>query len=346
MDESRLLQILETLPHVRIAVVGDFFLDKYIVIDPTLTEVSLETGLDAYQVVGKRCSPGAAGTVTSNLRALGVGTVYALGFTGDDGEGYDLRRGLETTGVDTQHLLKLEELFTPTYTKPMFIQPDGREVEGNRQDIKNRSPLPARVEDMIIERLKGLVGMVDGVIIADQVQERNRGVITDKLRSEISQQARRNPNVVFFADSRVRIGEFRDVMVKPNRFEAANAVHPGWQGDVTFDQALEFGRVLEKRTGRPVFLTLSENGLLVINEDGAEHLPAVLVEGETDPVGAGDSCTAGIVSSLCAGASLSEAGMIGNLAASVTVRKIGTTGTASPQEIVEAWRHARMKQGE
>ncbi|MGQ9525723.1 MAG: bifunctional heptose 7-phosphate kinase/heptose 1-phosphate adenyltransferase [Armatimonadota bacterium] len=338
MDERRVEQILSALPNVSVAVVGDFFLDKYLVIDPALTEVSLETGLDAHQVVGKRSSPGAAGTVTSNLCALGVGIVYAVGFTGDDGEGYDLRKGLQAAGVCTEHLLKAAELFTPTYTKPMFVQPDGREVESNRQDIKNRRPLPHEVEDQIIERLKSVVGQVHGVIIADQVQERNCGVITDRVRTKIAELAERNADVVFFADSRVRIGEFRGVMIKPNRLEAVNAVHPGWQGDVTFEQARQAGQTLYDRNRRPVFVTLSEDGLLVFGPKGDRHIPAVPVRGEIDPVGAGDSCTAGIVSSLCAGASLYEAGAMGNLVASVTVQKLGTTGTASPQEVLAVWR--------
>jgi sugar/nucleoside kinase (ribokinase family) len=52
-------------------------------------------------------------------------------------------------------------------------------------------------------------------------------------------------------------------------------------------------------------------------------------------VGAGDSTTAGIVSSLCAGASLEEAGLVGNLVASITIQQIGTTGTASPEQVLE-----------
>src|SRR5512137_532700 len=95
--ESALAGYLDRLPGLAIAVVGDFFLDKYLVIDRSLSEISLETGLESYQVVAKRCSPGAAGTVTSNLRALGVGSVYAVGLTGDDGEGYELRQGLART---------------------------------------------------------------------------------------------------------------------------------------------------------------------------------------------------------------------------------------------------------
>lgn len=346
MDESKLRQILSELPNISVAVVGDFFLDKYLIIDPKLTEISLETGLEAYQVVARRCSPGAAGTVTSNLHALGVGQIYAVGFTGDDGDGYELRKGLTATGVNTDHLLKAPELFTPTYTKPMFIQPDGREVEGNRQDIKNRSPLPADVETAVLGALESLLPHIQAVIIADQVQERNCGVITDRVRGEIANMAEKHPNVVFFADSRVRIGEFRNVMIKPNRFEAANAVGAGVQGDISIDQARNFGEALARQNKKPVFVTLSENGLLLCTESGTEHIPAVPITGEIDPVGAGDSCTAGIVSALCAGASLKEAAVMGNLVASVTVRKIGTTGTASPSEVIEAWRQFKKATAE
>ena len=62
MDEKRLKQIVDHFDRVRILVIGDFFLDKYLILDSALTEVSIETGLDAYQVVGKRLSPGAAGS--------------------------------------------------------------------------------------------------------------------------------------------------------------------------------------------------------------------------------------------------------------------------------------------
>ena len=86
MDRPRLQDLLYRLPEVTILVVGDFFLDKYLIIDPSRAEPSLETGLEAHQVVETRCSPGAAGTVTSNLRALGVRTI-AIGGIGDHPDG-------------------------------------------------------------------------------------------------------------------------------------------------------------------------------------------------------------------------------------------------------------------
>src|SRR5438034_388597 len=94
LTEQVLEEILSQLPDLTIGVLGDLFLDRYLEIDAALTEPSLETGLDAYQVVRVRPSPGAAGTVINNVAALGVKQVVALSVLGDDGEGYELRQAL------------------------------------------------------------------------------------------------------------------------------------------------------------------------------------------------------------------------------------------------------------
>ena len=81
---------------------GDFFLDRYLHIDPAKTETSIETGLPVYNVVEVRSQPGAAGTILNNLVALGIGEIHAVGFCGDDGEGYELRQALgRHAGVST-----------------------------------------------------------------------------------------------------------------------------------------------------------------------------------------------------------------------------------------------------
>src|SRR6516164_788504 len=94
LSDAVLDRILTRLPNVRIGVLGDLFLDRYLDIDANLTESSLETGLDAYQVVRVRSIPGAAGTVINNLVALGVKQGRALAVIGDDGEGHELRQAL------------------------------------------------------------------------------------------------------------------------------------------------------------------------------------------------------------------------------------------------------------
>lgn len=93
LSVGRLEDIVSRFASSRIAVLGDFFLDKYLEVDPSLEEPSVETGKPAHQVAAIRCYPGAAGTVVSNLSALQTGELHAIGFTGDDGEAYELRVG-------------------------------------------------------------------------------------------------------------------------------------------------------------------------------------------------------------------------------------------------------------
>jgi len=66
-------------------------------------------------------------------------------------------------------------------------------------------------------------------------------------------------------------------------------------------------------------------------------VPSFPVTGPIDIVGAGDNATSGVVAALLAGASDVEAAEVGNLVASVTVQKLGTTGTATPQELLARW---------
>ncbi|MBI5030368.1 MAG: carbohydrate kinase [Chloroflexi bacterium] len=321
MKSQELETLLIKFTGVTILVIGDYFLDLYLEIDPALAETSLETGLQVHQVVRTRTYPGAAGTVTSNLRALGV-KVIALGVIGDDGNGYELKRALAETGVDISSLIETRERFTPTYTKPLR---DGREL--NRLDIKNRTALPREIENQVVERLCELVRRVDGVIIVDQVQEQNCGGITDRVREEISTLARQHREKIFVAESRERIGLFRDVIVQANQHEAKCATE--------FESVEDCGAELQRRTQRAVIITVGAEGIKLFEENGCTHVLGVRVEGEIDTVGAGDSVIAGFSAALCAGASLTQAAEVGNLVAAVTIQQIGVTGTASPDQVLE-----------
>ena len=48
MESARLRGIVERYPRLRVAVLGDFCLDRYLEIDPAKQEVSLETGLPVH----------------------------------------------------------------------------------------------------------------------------------------------------------------------------------------------------------------------------------------------------------------------------------------------------------
>src|SRR5947208_8106552 len=102
LSETLIDAILARLPVLTVGVLGDLFLDRYLDLDAGLTEPSLETGLNAYQVVRVRSQPGAAGTVINNLVALGVGRVLPVAVVGDDGEGYELRQALRRLSLSAE----------------------------------------------------------------------------------------------------------------------------------------------------------------------------------------------------------------------------------------------------
>ncbi|MHB1001623.1 MAG: bifunctional heptose 7-phosphate kinase/heptose 1-phosphate adenyltransferase [Armatimonadota bacterium] len=335
MNSERLQELLSKFPSRRIAVLGDFFLDKYLEFDPAYAEISLETSKVANQVVQIRHSPGAAGNVVSNMVSLGAQGVITIGFTGDDGEGYELRKDLNGIGCDTSHLFKVEERHTPTYLKPRDISIEGLEGEHERYDTKNRETLPAGIEDKLIEALKSVVPNLDALIIVDQADEANCGAVTDTVREALMGLAEKYPNVVFWTDSRQRPGLFRNTILKPNQGEAVKAVSPDYTGEIDDKMVKETGKLLTKRTGRPVFLTRSENGILIFDGDNCIHVPGVHVIGEIDPTGAGDSVTAAAILTLASGGTPEEAALIANLTASITVRQLGVTGTAKPEELIE-----------
>ena len=336
MNRKRLKELLQDLNSAHLIVFGDFFLDLYLLLDRKISETSIETGIEAYQVTGTRKYPGAAGTVVSNLRALKV-NVTAVGLTGDDGNGYDLRRRLQNNGVDLRGLIEVPGYDTPTYLKPMMKEFDGYVHELNRMDTKHRVPLTVEMENALISKIRELLPEADGMLVVDQVSERNCGVVTDRIRKELKSLSEANPDKVISVDSRDYLGLFESVMLKANVSEAMRAVNMTISdSESQIESAQRSGRALQARTGRPVVITLGSDGLYVIENaaDPGSYLPSVKTTGPVDIVGAGDSVNASIGAALCSGASLKEAGMLGNLVASIVIQQIGVTGTASPEQVL------------
>jgi bifunctional ADP-heptose synthase (sugar kinase/adenylyltransferase) len=109
-----------------------------------------------------RAQPGGAGTILNNLVALGVGMIYPVGFSGDDGEGFELRRALsQGRGIDVGHFLTTSHRSTFTYCKPLVVSGSKPPVELNRLDTKNWSSTPRALEEQLVGHLLEVAGKVD-----------------------------------------------------------------------------------------------------------------------------------------------------------------------------------------
>src|ERR1039458_2447082 len=136
MNSDRFSATVDRYPDLRVAVLGDFCLDRYLELDPSKQETSLETGLPVHNVVNVRAQPGGAGTIVNNLVALGVGTILPVGLVGEDGEGYELSSALENlAGVRLTHFVRTRNRRTFTYCKPLILEPHKPPVEPNGQSL-------------------------------------------------------------------------------------------------------------------------------------------------------------------------------------------------------------------
>lgn len=335
MNRNRFRQLSATYAGLRIGIIGDFCLDRYLEIDPARIENSIETGLPVRNVVRVRAQPGAAGTILNNLVALGVGSIYPIGFCGEDGEGYELRRVLAANrSVRLDGFLQTRERCTFTYCKPLIIEAGKAPCELNRLDMKNWTPTPASVQAAIVASLVQLAPQLDVIIVLDQVDRAETGVVTRPVLQALEQIAAERPDRIMIADSRRGLGGWPPVILKMNAVELA-AVSNG-AVDSGLEEVMQMACLLARRHRRMVFVTLADRGMVGATVDGeAVHVPALPLRGPIDIVGAGDSVTANLAVSLAAGATLREAVQVASLAASIVIHQLGTTGAASRQAIAD-----------
>ncbi|MGA2660774.1 MAG: PfkB family carbohydrate kinase [Verrucomicrobiota bacterium] len=335
MTLDRFHAITGRYANLRLGILGDFCLDRYLEIDPAKTETSLETGLPVHNVVEVRAQPGGAGTILNNLCALQVGHLYPIGFAGDDGEGYELSRALEQRpGVRLGFFLRTAQRRTFTYCKPLVIAPQKPPVELNRLDLKNWTPTPSLVQGLIITRLLDAAKIADALIVLDQVDIPETGVVAQRILAALADYLRAHPEMLVLADSRRSLRGFPPVVFKMNAAELAAL--SGARKDLDFDDIKRAALELADANHRAVFVTLAERGMVGAAPGGqVEHVPALPVRGEIDIVGAGDAVSANLTAAIAAGASLREALELAAAAASVVIHKLGTTGTASILELRE-----------
>jgi rfaE bifunctional protein kinase chain/domain len=324
-------EILAQFPKLSALVVGDICLDRWCSYDPEASEPSRETGIPRIGVVRTEVTPGAGGTVANNLAALGAGRVAVLGAIGQDGFGLELAQALAARGISSELCVRTSAIQTFTYTK--VINANTGIEDQARLDFINTAPLPPDTERLILHNLRTAVDSFEVILIADQAETSQGGVITPAVGDLISELATQFPKRIFWADSRARIHQFRNVILKPNRQEAENACRELF-GRVDFPALL-------LHTQSPLmFVTLGAEGVLVVDGVGQALPPANFrpISHPVDICGAGDSFSAGASLALRVTGSPTEAARFGNLVASITIMKKGT-GTASPQEVLKA--HAR-----
>jgi rfaE bifunctional protein kinase chain/domain len=314
---------------VRIAVAGDCCLDAYWQLDGEERAISVETHLPVRQVSSQRYSLGGAGNVAANLVALGVSEVRVIGVYGGDPFGHVLIRLLSGLPLDLSGMIDMG----PSWETMVYAKPFLNRNEQERFDFGTRSELPAESVAALVDRLAEAATWADVVVINQQV----RGwVAQPAMTAAINHIIADHPETIFLVDVRDLGAHFRGAILKMNAGEAARLVGHDDGNTSSGPEVATLAEQIMRRTGRPVFVTRGERGILAIDDSGIHEALGIEIIDETDPVGAGDTVSAAVALVLARGGDIRTAAEVANLAASLTVRKTRQTGTVTTQELVHA----------
>ena len=329
LGRAELAELLARVDDVRMLVVGDLCLDMYWEADMRLSELSRETPHHPLPIVAERYSPGGAGNVLANIAALRPHQLRAIGVTGTDWRGDLLRQALLARKIDCDGVVCDAGIVTNTYIKSLRRGVSDVVYEDPRIDFENRAPLPPACERRLHELLEATASDADVICVSDQMKY---GCVTSSQRKHLS--ALGEAGVPVVVDSRDRAAEYSCVTVKPNEIEAVRAFGNGEALDLA--ALSDLAARIHAQNRRLAVVTLGEKGCFLADENGVLRVPACPVAPPIDFVGAGDAFLAGFGVLLAAGATPVQAAQVATLCAAVTIKKLGTTGTATREEVQEA----------
>jgi len=314
--------VIKNFPGRRIAVVGDVMLDRYLI--GQVDRVSPEAPIPIVDIKNEYTVPGGAGNTAANIAALGADcTIFAV--VGDDQAAQDLGQHFSQFKIKDAGLLVVKR---PTTEKTRVV---GNHQQIVRIDREEKSQLTTEETAKLCALLKKESDHMEAIVVCDYA----KGVVSQELMNCLREIAQ-TKNIPLLADVRPEHAEYYHDLsyITPNRKETAGMV--GYSVG-TLEEAQRAATELAKRLKTGVLITMSEDGMLLVESDGAKsrHL-ATKARQVVDVSGAGDTVIATFALSLAAGADAHMAATIATHAASAVVAKLGTA-TVSSEELIQTF---------
>jgi rfaE bifunctional protein kinase chain/domain len=317
LTKTRASEILQTLAHRKVLVLGDVMLDEFVWGD--VTRISPEGPVPVVDVRRESVHLGGAANVLANLIALGAHG-WVVGVVGNDRAGDLLREELRRLNSGGEDGVIVDATRRST-TKTRIVAHSQLVV---RADRESRTPVDSELEQKIVARLKERVSEADAFVVSDY----DKGVVTPAILREILPFA--YERVPVLVDPKVRnFNSYRPAtLVTPNHLEA---LRMSGTEDHSDDGSYNAAKIIQDKLGcDAVLITRGDRGMLLL-ESGAEPVYVETAAREVyDVTGAGDTVIATLAGALASGATMLEAATLANHAAGIVVGKVGTaTATAS-----------------
>jgi len=328
-DPDRLLEILDRVASVSVAVLADLVLDEFRYGEPD--RVSREAPVLILKQGRTDLLPGGGANAIANLKALGARPV-ALGRVGDDLSGDTLLKSFKARGISSSLIWTPDHYQTPTKTRILAGGAHSVKQQVVRLDTGAPARMTAGEEEHLRSNLRRALGDSSGLLISDY----GFGMLHPGNISEVLSLAR-EAGAPVVVDSRAQLALYRGAAAAaPNLEEAEKAAGVRVGNDSSRLQ--EAGAGLRKDLSLSALLiTLGSRGMALFTEGESLHLPVFGTDEVADVTGAGDTVAAVFACALLAGGSHREAAALANVAAGLVVMKRGTA-TVSPDEIARGVR--------
>ncbi len=311
--------LLRKIAGLRILVVGDVMLDRYIWGDAT--RISPEAPVPVIDVSRETWTAGGAANVALNIAALGAHCTVA-GYVGPDEWGAKLAHSLRTKGIAV--------IRTPGAAQTIVKT----RVMVQRQQLCriDRESAPAEyafAADQAESLLAKEIAACDAVILSDYA----KGILHDELVSRVTKLARAAGKFIALDPKPKRKLAFHGLdLITPNKRESLELAGLTPPAGAPYPAAAVCARLHELYATKHLVITLGEDGMLVSSEGKILRTIPTAAREVFDVSGAGDTALAALVLALAAGAKLETAAHFANAAAGVVVGKLGTA-TVTPAEL-------------
>jgi rfaE bifunctional protein kinase chain/domain len=328
LTKDNLKQCVKNLSGGKVIVLGDLLIDEFI--EGNAVRISREAPVLILEHMDTKLIPGGAANTAHNVAALG-GICHAVGVCGEDEYADKLASILERHKIS--HSLVRDRTRATTVKTRVLSKTHAVMQQLLRLDRISHATIDSVVETALISKLEQVVGQYSALIMSDY----RAGTITDGIVSACKRLAQKQ-KLLIIVDAQERFERFQEVtMITPNEPDAEGAVGYEFTSMENLNQA---GNDLLLLTGaQAVLITRGANGMALFCKDKKPFYLAPFNKSEVfDVTGAGDTVVAVVTLALVTGARFEEAIALGNLAAGIVVKKLGTAVT-SQEEMLEHLDH-------
>ena len=311
-----LIAQLETMGSPRVALVGDFMLDRYVYGD--VERISPEAPVPVLRSVKREIRPGAAGNVAMAIAALG-GVAQCCGVVGDDADANALSESLTSVGSQVDALVRLGDRPTTVKCRYVGLAQHRHAQQMFRLDEESIEPFGPDVHEVVRAAVRSELHSCEVLALEDY----NKGVLGQSTTPQLIEDARRAgvPVIVdpaLISDYRRYIGAN---LLTPNRFEAALASGIEITDRESMDRAAE--RIAAVTRAQAVVITLDRDGALLYTIDGNSRIIPTRARSVYDVSGAGDEVLAMLAVAIGDGCELDSAVALANVAGGLEVEQFG-----------------------